>query len=353
VIATRSSLEFTLPQALEATEPPEERGQGRDHVRLLVSQRSGGKIEHHRFNDLPALLRAGDLLVFNRSATVNAALDSTADSQPSVLHVARRLKDAEWIVELRHADADGLRTTPWLDARAGTEIALRGGGRAKLLRPAIDPHADAVRLWVAEVTLDLPADEYMKRWGRPIVYGHITKSWPLSAYQTVFSDVPGSAEMPSAARPFTTDLVTRLLVKGVDLAPIVLHCGVSSLEAHEPPQPEPFEVPPDTAQRVNTAIRVGGRVIAVGTTCVRALESSAVGPGLVLPSSGLTNLVVDAAYTPRVTTGLLTGWHEPMASHLAMVEAFAGRSLLEASYRAALDAGYLWHEFGDSHLIVP
>ena len=351
MIATESLLEFTLPPVLEATEPPEERGQGRDDVRLLVSQRSTGKIEHHRFSDLPALLRPGDLLVFNRSATVNAALDSTAGSEPAVLHVARRLSDTEWIAELRHAEPDSLRTTPWLDARAGTEIALRGGGRAILLRPAVE--SDVVRLWVIEVTLEPSAHEYLMRWGRPIVYGHITKSRRLSTYQTVFADVPGSAEMPSAARPFTTDLVTRLLVKGVDLAPIVLHCGLSSLEAHEPPQPELFEVPPDTAQRVNAAIRVGGRVIAVGTTCVRALESSAVGPGLVLPSSGLTNLVVDAAYTPRVTTGLLTGWHEPMASHLAMVEAFAGRRLLEASYRAALDGGYLWHEFGDSHLIVP
>ena len=351
MIATNSSFEFTLPRALEATEPPEQRGQGRDDVRLLVSQRSSGKIEHRRFSDLLALLRPSDLLVFNRSATLNAALEATAGFQRAVLHLARRLSDTEWIAELRHAEPDSLRTTPWLDARAGTEIALRGGGRAVLVRPAVD--SEVARLWVLQVTLELSADEYLMRWGRPIVYGHITKSRPLSAYQTVFADVPGSAEMPSAARPFTADLVTRLLVKGVHLAPIVLHCGVSSLEAHEPPQPEPFEVPPDTAQRVNAAIRVGGRVIAVGTTCVRALESSAVGPGLVLPSSGLTNLVVDAAYTPRVTTGLLTGWHEPMASHLAMVEAFAGRRLLEVSYRAALDAGYLWHEFGDSHLILP
>ena len=351
MIATKSSFEFTLPRALEATEPPEERGRGRDHVRLLVSRRSSWNIEHNRFTDLPAVLRPGDLLIFNRSATVNAALEATAASQPAVLHVARRLSDAEWIVELRHAEPDSLRTTPWLDALAGTEIGLRGGGRATLLRPAVD--AEAVRLWVAEVALDLPPDEYVARWGRPIVYGHITKSRPLNAYQTVFADVPGSAEMPSAARPFTAELVTRLLVKGVDLAPILLHCGVSSFEAHEPPQPEPFEVPPDTAQRVNAAIRVGGRVIAVGTTCVRALESAAVGPGLVLPTSGLTNLVIEPAYTPRVATGLLTGWHEPLASHLAMVEAFAGRPLLEASYRAALEAGYLWHEFGDSHLILP
>jgi S-adenosylmethionine:tRNA ribosyltransferase-isomerase len=268
----------------------------------------------------------------------------------AALHVARRLSDAEWIVELRHSEPDSLDTTPWLDAQAGTEIELRGGGRATLLRPAVD--ADAVRLWVAEMILGLPADEYLTRWGRPIVYGHTTRSRPLSVYQSVFADVPGSAEMPSAARPFTAELVTRLLVKGVDLAPIVLHCGVSSLEAHEPPQPEPYEVPPDTARRVNAAIQVGGRVIAVGTTSMRALESAAVGPGLALPSSGLTNLVVDPAYTPRVTSGLLTGWHQPMASHLAIVESLAGRSLLEASYRAALDAGYLWHEFGDSHLIL-
>lgn len=351
MIATRSSLEFTLPRALEATEPPEERGMGRDDVRLLVSERSSGKIEHRRFTDLPALLRPGDLLVFNRSATVNAALEATAGSQPAVLHVARRLSDVRWIVELRHAEPGSLRSTPWLNAHSGTEIALKGGGRATLLRPAVD--AEAVRLWLAEVALDVPPDEYMARWGRPITYGHVTRSRPLTAYQTVFADVPGSAEMPSAARPFTAELVTRLLVKGVDLAPILLHCGVSSFEAHEPPQAEPFEVPAGTAQRVNAAIRVGGRVIAVGTTCVRALESSAVGPGLVLPSSGLTGLVVDASFTPRVTTGLLTGWHEPMASHLGMVEAFAGSRLLDASYRAALEAGYLWHEFGDSHLILP
>src|SRR4029077_20863958 len=165
VIATKSSLEFTVPQALEATEPPEERGQGRDDVRLLVSQRSSGKIEHHRFGDLLALLRPGDLLVFNRSAPLNAALDATFGSERAVVHVARRLSDTEWIAELRYAEPDSLRTTPWLDARAGTEIALRGGGRAILRRPAVD--SDVVRLWVVEVALDLSADEYLLRWGRP------------------------------------------------------------------------------------------------------------------------------------------------------------------------------------------
>ncbi|WP_415853852.1 S-adenosylmethionine:tRNA ribosyltransferase-isomerase [Sinomonas sp. G460-2] len=351
MIATEPILNFTLPRTLEATEPPEARGKGRDDVRLLVSRRSSLTIEHHRFTDLPELLRPGDLLIFNRSATVNAALEANALSQPAILHVARRLSDSEWIVELRHAEPNGLSTTPWLDAPARTKIALRGGGQAMLLRPAVK--AEAVRLWIAEVELDESAEEYLARWGRPIVYGYIMKSRPLSDYQTIFADLPGSAEMPSAARPFTAELVTRLLVRGVDFAPILLHCGVSSLEAHEPPQPEPFEVPPDTARRVNAALRVGGRVIAVGTTSVRALESAAVGPGLAIPASGVTDLVVGHNYTPRVTTGLLTGWHEPLASHLAVVEAFAGRPLLEASYGAALEAGYLWHEFGDSHLILP
>jgi S-adenosylmethionine:tRNA ribosyltransferase-isomerase len=190
-------------------------------------------------------------------------------------------------------------------------------------------------------------------WGHPITYGESAMRRPLAAYQTVFAAEPGSAEMPSAGRPFTCDLVTRLLVAGIDVAAVVLHAGVSSLEASEPPQAEAFQVPPQTAERVNSVLRLGGRVVAVGTTVVRALESAAVAPRLVLPASGLTDLVIGPAYEPKVVTGLLTGWHEPRASHLAILEAIAGRDLLERSYEAALDARYLWHEFGDSHLVLP
>src|SRR5712692_691786 len=176
---------------------------------------------------------------------------------------------------------------------------------------------------------------------------------PLTSYQTIFAAEPGSAEMPSAGRPFTTDLVTRIFIGGVDLATVLLHSGVSSLEAHEPPDAEPFQVSAQAAQRVNAVHRLGGRVIAVGTTVVRALESAAVARGLVLPAAGLTDLVIDAAYSPRMVTGVLTGWHQPRASHLGILEAVAGRDLLRRSYREALGAGYLWHEFGDSHLILP
>ncbi len=348
------SLDFELPPALEASAPPEERGTGRDDVRLLVSHRSSGTIEHRAFAELPDVLRAGDLLVVNRSATMNAALDGSVGDAPALLHLSRRLDGSRWIVELRRPAAEGLGSKPWLDASQGTEIDLPDHGSAILLAPASQSgDQGAVRLWVADLRLPVDISTFLAAWGRPIVYGHVRTKRPLRAYQTVFATEPGSAEMPSAGRPFTTDLVTRLVVAGVDVAPILLHSGVSSLESHEPPQAEPFEVSPHTAQRVNAVNRLGGRVIAVGTTVMRALESAAVARGLVLPTGGLTDLVIDAAYSPRVVNGLLTGWHEPRASHMAMLEAVAGPELLRRSYREALDGGYLWHEFGDSHLILP
>ncbi len=348
------ALDFALPAQRQANAPPEERGHGRDDVRLMVSFRASGRIEHRAFSELPAVLRAGDLLVVNRSATLNAALDGTLDGRPAVVHLSRRLGAGRWIVEIRHLAGDGMGTQPWLDAVAGTLIHLPGGGSGRLLEPA--PPAglpEAVRLWQADLQLPGAALQYLGTWGRPIVYGHIAVKRPLAAYQSIFACDPGSAEMPSAARPFTTDLVRHLIVAGVDLAPVLLHCGVSSLESHEPLQAEPFEIPPETAQRVNAVRRLGGRVIAVGTTVVRALESAAARPGLVLPARGVTDLVIGAGYSPRIVSGVLTGWHEPRTSHLAMLEAIAGADVLAAAYRQALDRAYLWHEFGDSHLILP
>ncbi len=348
------ALDFEVPPELEASVPPEERGLGREGVRMMVSSRALGTIEHRMFADLPHVLKPGDLLVVNRSSTVNAALDGVVDEQPALLHLSRRLDEHRWIVELRHPDATGLGSKPWLDATAGTEIKLQEHGSA-ILRSAVLPgrRHEAVRLWVAEMHVSGGIPDYLAAWGRPIVYGHISVRWPLTSYQTIFAAEPGSAEMPSAGRPFTTDLVTRIFIGGVDLATVLLHSGVSSLEAHEPPDAEPFQVSAQAAQRVNAVHRLGGRVIAVGTTVVRALESAAVARGLVLPAAGLTDLVIDAAYSPRMVTGVLTGWHQPRASHLGILEAVAGRDLLRRSYREALGAGYLWHEFGDSHLILP
>ncbi|MDQ6771440.1 MAG: S-adenosylmethionine:tRNA ribosyltransferase-isomerase [Candidatus Dormibacteraeota bacterium] len=347
------ALDFDLPPELEATEPPEERGRGRDDVRLLVSERSNGRLEHRAFADLPALLRPGDLLVVNRSRTRPAALRGTVDGEPATVHLSARRDDGAWVVELRHSESSSRGTSPWLDAVPATIIRLPDGGTATLLRPAAERVGAGVRLWAAELELPGPTGDYLARWGRPIVYAHTGRPRLLHAYQTVFADEDGSAEMPSAARPFTTELVTRLIVQGVGLTAVLLHCGISSAEAGEPLQAEWFSVPAVTAQRVNATLRLGGRVIAVGTTVVRALESAVAEPGLVLPAEGWTDAVVDLEHPPRVVGAVLTGWHEPRASHLAMLEAIAGPDLLRASYRAALAHGYMWHEFGDSHLVLP
>jgi S-adenosylmethionine:tRNA ribosyltransferase-isomerase len=177
--------------------------------------------------------------------------------------------------------------------------------------------------------------------------------WPLSAYRTVYATEEGSAEMPSAGRAFTPEIVTRLVAAGVGVAPVVLHSGVSSPEAHEPPIPEWFRVPAATARWVNATRGDGSAVVAVGTTVVRALETVTDGRGAAHPGEGWTELVVGPERGVRVIDGLLTGWHEPEASHLRLLEAVAGRELLLRSYREALAHRYLWHEFGDLHLVLP
>jgi S-adenosylmethionine:tRNA ribosyltransferase-isomerase len=193
----------------------------------------------------------------------------------------------------------------------------------------------------------------VETWGRPIRYRHTDGPYPLDAYQTIFAMVPGSAEMPSAGRPFTDRLVTALTTQGVAVAPLTLHTGVSSLEAGEDPYPEWFEVPESTAALVNHTRANGGRVVAVGTTVVRALETTVDSRGRSHPGRTWTDLVIGSDHTLGVVDGLITGWHEPESTHLDLLEAVAGRRLLAESYRNALEHGYLWHEFGDSHLILP
>ena len=330
---------FALPAALEATEPPEARGLQRDEVRLLVARRGDGGLEHARFRDLPAFLAPGDVVVVNTSATLPAALPA-GDLD---LHLSTPAPDASglWVVELR----DG--TRPFLRARTGAVLPLPAGGRAELLAP----YAAGRRLWLARLDLggrDLLA--YLNDHGSPIRYGYVPRAWPLEDYQTVYALEPGSAEMPSAGRPFTAELVTRLVAGGVQVAPVVLHTGVSSPERGEPPFPERYRVPEATARLVNAA---RGRVIAVGTTVVRALETVAGSDGTVRAGGGWTRLTVSPERPLRAIDGLITGWHEPQASHLELLRAAAGDALLQRSYREALARGYLWHEFGDSHLVLP
>jgi S-adenosylmethionine:tRNA ribosyltransferase-isomerase len=345
-----SALAFQLPKALEASEPPEAHGFERDEVRLLVARRHDGHIVHARFHDLPRFLTPGDVLVINTSATLAAALPARrADGAALELRLSTpapdRPADNWWIVELRSADG----ASPFREVRVGERLELPEDAAAEILAP----YARGARLWLAQLHLGTALERYLLRNGRPIRYGYVRSEWPLAAYQTVYALEPGSAEMPSAGRPFTAELLTQLVARGVHVAPLTLHTGVSSPELHEPPYPERYRVPAETARLVNAARSWGGRVVAVGTTVVRALETVAGADGTVAAGEGWTNLVVTAERGLRAMDALLTGWHEPQASHLQLLQAAAGDELLRRSYDAALGHGYLWHEFGDSHLILP
>ncbi|WP_432197927.1 S-adenosylmethionine:tRNA ribosyltransferase-isomerase [Streptomyces sp. bgisy027] len=382
-----------VPGELSARVPAEQRGPGlgRDAVRLLVSR--GTAVSHHTFRELPRLLRAGDLLVVNTSETLAAAVDGWVGHARVVVHFSTRGDDGRWAVELRDPDERGTtRAHVWSSARgarwkggggrraggpAGGEVRLPGGLRLVLEEPL---STGSERLWWARVAGpggSGPVDRHgpeggadrsaagagsgvlglMRAHGRPIRYSYTERDQPLSVYQTVFAlpsaDGAGSAEMPSAARPFTVGLVTELVSRGVQVAPISLHTGVASAEAHEPPYPERFAVPEASARLINAVKAGDGRVVAVGTTAVRAVESAADADGVVRAREGWTDLVVTPERGVRVVDGLLTGLHEPEASHLLMLEAVAGRDAIGRSYEEALRGLYLWHEFGDVHLILP
>jgi S-adenosylmethionine:tRNA ribosyltransferase-isomerase len=384
--------DFELPPGLEAGQPPEARGLARDDVRLLVADSSG--LRHARFAGLGQFLSPGDVLVVNTSATLAAAIDGRRpDGSAVTVHFSTLLDDGSWLVELR---PPGRATGPVTDAAAGQRVELAAGAALTLRRavpraaapatgipddaatdtaapdrhatdsPATDRHATdrhatdgpatdtaaVPRLWQARVAVEGDVRAYLAAHGRPITYAYLTGSWPLSAYQTVFARHPGSAEMPSAGRPFSTDLVTSLVAGGVLVTPITLHTGVSSLEAGEAPLREWFRIPAPTAELVTHARAAGRRVIAVGTTVTRALESGAAPDGTVTARQGWTSLVLGPDRPARAVDGIVTGWHAPGASHLSLLAAVAGPDLVSDAYAEAIRHRYRWHEFGDSCLLL-
>jgi S-adenosylmethionine:tRNA ribosyltransferase-isomerase len=346
-------LDFELPRELEASEPPEARGLRRDEVRLMVSHRDDDRVVHSRFRDLGDFLEAGDVLVINTSATMNAAVEAVREDGTALeLHLSTRLPAGLWIVELRQPA--GAATEPFRHAAPSETLGLPEGAKVTLHAPYPQntDRGEGSRLWLSTLELPGPLDEYLDRHGFPIRYGYVGESWPLGYYQTVYATERGSAEMPSAGRAFTPELITRLVAKGVQFAPLILHTGVASLEDDEPPYEEFYRVPPETARLVNAARAAGRRVVAVGTTAVRALETVTDEGGTTHPGEGWTRLVVTPERGVRSVNAMLTGLHEPRSSHLAMLEALAGREHLRTTYGEALREGYLWHEFGDLHLIL-
>jgi S-adenosylmethionine:tRNA ribosyltransferase-isomerase len=345
VLAERPRLAFTLDPDHEAHEPPEALGLHRDDVALLVSVGEAPPVDT-TFHALGEFLAPGDLLVVNTSATIPAALDGRLpDGEPIVVHLSGTLPGDVWLVEVRRP-RDGSTEPLRLDEPA--LVALLPGGTVQLLAP----FADSRRLWLATLDVDAPVLDYAAAHGRPIRYRHVPSDWPLACYQTVFARQPGSAEMPSASRAFTPELVTDLVTRGVQVTPLLLHTGVSSLEGGERPYPERYDVPGTTAAAINAARRDGRRVVAAGTTVVRALATVTDDHATVHPGRGWTDVVVSPEQPVPSVDGLLTGWHEPESSHLMLLEAFADPAVLQAAYETALRDGYRWHEFGDSHLIL-
>ncbi len=354
-VNTMNTFDFLLAPELEATEPPEARGLARDEVRLMVSHYTDDRVEHTHFRAIGDYLAEGDLLVINTSGTMNAALNAIrADGTKLELHLSTHLPADMWIVEVRIQK--GRSTMPFMNMHAGETLSLPGGAEVTLHAPYLRTDGSMSRLWIA--TLHLPCEPselvtYLEQYGFPIRYSYVKEGWPNSYYQTVYVTEMGSAEMPSAGRAFTADLITQLVAHGIHIAPLLLHTGVASLESHEPPYEEYYRVSSETARMVNAAHSAGKRVVAIGTTVVRALETVTDSDGVTHPGEGWTRLVITPEHGMRAANAMLTGLHEPKATHLAMLEALVSRSHLTIAYHEALHERYLWHEFGDLHLLVP
>jgi S-adenosylmethionine:tRNA ribosyltransferase-isomerase len=341
---------INIPPELEANEPPEARGLERDQVRLMVSHYLSDGIQHAAFRDFPEFLKAGDVLVINTSGTMNAAVNARrVDGTELEVHFSTHLPDDVWTVELRSHDNN--ETRPFFDAVPGEILQLPGRASLSIISPYLE--ISPSRLWFARFQAELPIGKYLEVNGFPIRYNYVRQAWPGEYYQTVYATEKRSAEMPSAGRGFTPEIITRLVAKGVQVVTLILHTGVSSHESHEPPYEEYYRVPEMTAKIVNSARSIGNRVVAVGTTSIRALETVTDASGVTHAGEGWTDLVISANDQIRSVNCLLTGMHEPEASHLDMLEALAGRRHINMSYREALQSGLLWHEFGDLHLLMP
>jgi S-adenosylmethionine:tRNA ribosyltransferase-isomerase len=340
-------VQFVLPPELEAHEPPEYRGLRRDQVRMMVIPRYEGAPIHDRFDALGDYLKSGDLLVANKSRTLPGLLRARDQRGEAVeVRLAQRRSERRWDALL-------------LDGRThiGKQGMLLDFGQDLLAR-VDERRRDLPFLWRLQFNrccLDLL--DHIYRLGEPVRYTYVKDALPIDLYQTVYASEPGSVEMPSAGRAFTWELLLKLKWQGIGFASLLLHTGLSStrddqVDATHPNYDEEFEVSESTARVVNETRMRGGRVIAVGTTVVRALETVARADGTVRAGEGRTRLLIDSKYMLKAVDGLVTGLHEPKASHLHLLSAIVEPLRLQLAYLEAIDKGYLWHEFGDMNLIM-
>jgi S-adenosylmethionine:tRNA ribosyltransferase-isomerase len=351
-VAMSESFSFTLPPELQAKEPPERRGMARDQVRLMVIDREMDRVTHTRFDRLAEFLRFGDLLVFNSSRTLPASLKGRgAHGGPSIeVRLAEHLPDDSWLALLLCQRGDPFAC----GLRRGMKIDF-GDDLTAMVE---DPDVRIPRLW--RMQFSKSGAEFVDsiyRLGGPIRYEYVSANWNLDYYQTIFAQEPGSAEMPSAGRAFTWKLIFDLRRRRVETASVLLHTSLScyvddQLDREHPASEEEFLVSKNAALKINAALERGGRVIAVGTTVVRALESAADESGRIQPRHGYTRLKITSDHQLRAVRGLLTGLHEPEASHLDLLTAFMPAEKIRKAYEDAVKQKYLWHEFGDLNLIL-
>ncbi|KHF39721.1 S-adenosylmethionine:tRNA ribosyltransferase-isomerase [Halalkalibacter okhensis] len=335
---TLASYPFVIPQHLHASLPAEVRSHQREAVRLLVQNRQTGHVTHDTFAHLSNYLKKGDVLILNKSRTIPAVLYTTDHIE---VRLARKCSTDIW--EVLSSD----------QSEIGDTLHFTNNVRATVIDKSKKTPLISIRF-------SIKGDEFYNFLyinGTPIHYEYLQDHWPLQAFQTVYSSVPGSIEMPSAGRALTWRMLAALQNKGIKIGFVSLHSGLSYFEDDRWPdpifQPEPFSVPVETVKLIQTAKNERSNVIAVGTTVVRALESAVDTNHNLQATAGETTLHIKSNSALQVVDGLLTGFHEPEASHLDMLSAFIDKNHLLAAYEEAIRQEYLWHEFGDVNLLLP
>lgn len=328
---------FILPHELHAAFPPERRGVRRDHVRMMTIDRKSGKVIHDSFNHLADYVKPGDMIVLNNSRTIPAALRATIHNQEIEVRLARCLSETSWEALVLFDNVEIGDCLQFSD---------------ELFAVVIDRKRDSPLLVLRFSISGLSLFQHVYSLGEPIRYEYIEESWDLHYYQNVYGTVPGSVELASAGRAFSWEMLLDLQKRGIQLSYLQLHTGLSYLNDNDQLSPkeniERYDIPQETMAAVLKTKASGGKVIAVGTTVVRALES-AVSTGI---SSGETALYIDAAFPLEIVDGIITGFHEPEASHLDMLTAFISPEILFNAYGEAIREKYLWHEFGDINFII-
>jgi S-adenosylmethionine:tRNA ribosyltransferase-isomerase len=324
--------------------------------RLLVVDPKSGVLHDSRIEALPSFLSPGDVVVVNDAATLPASLHTEARDLEMRL-IARLGDDATYRALFFGAGDFRTPTENRPDPpalREGAWLTFDFGLRARIV--TLDPASPRL----ADIRFDREGTSLFRalyRAGKPIQYAHVGAALSLWHTQSAFAGRPWAFEAPSAGRPLTWGLLVRLLERGVRVTSLTHAAGISSTGSsaldRRLPVPERYFIPESTAAEISDARLRGGRVVAIGTTVTRALESAAAEHGRVEAGERIARLVIGPGFRPRVTTGLLTGMHSRETSHFALLGAFAPRALLERALEHAEQAGYLEHEFGDSCLVLP